>query len=72
MDLIQTLGGIDARHLAQANYEKTLVLLWALKEGAVAIADVHLSPDGWQIVRQPPPAVPVAEPVSPAPTEPAK
>lgn len=39
----------------QANYEKTLMLLAALKSGEVTVSDFELIPGGWNLI-QPKPA----------------
>ena len=57
---------VDARHQVQANYEKTLLLLAALKSGAISLDQFNLVPGGWQLVLAQP-AVVIVEEADPVP-----
>jgi hypothetical protein len=50
MQFMETISHINRLHQAQADYEKTLALVRALKEGSVKLDSVQMTADGWQIV----------------------
>lgn len=54
MDFMTSVNLTDRLHRAEANYEKTLALLAALKSGEVSLQEVRLIQDGWQIAPKPP------------------
>ena len=58
MDLLAQMSVVDQQHMLAANYEKTLLLLRALKAGTAQLAAVTLTDSGWSYTTQP--AVPTA------------
>lgn len=54
-DLLAKLDAIQRAHATAADYEKTLALLAALKDGSVSLDQVALLPGGWNVVSTPPP-----------------
>jgi hypothetical protein len=51
----ETCSEISRRHQLQADYEKTIALLHALKAGEVALDQVTMTPDGgWNFNAAPP------------------
>jgi hypothetical protein len=72
-ELLAEINRIHELAAAQANYNKTLALLRALKAGTVALDRVRLTPDGWQVAALLAPAVEavadVSEPKSEAEAE---
>ena len=48
-EFLAELARLDQLAAAQNNYHKTLALLRALKAGVIALSEVRLTPDGWQV-----------------------
>lgn len=42
---------------AQLNYEKTMILLRALKQGEMSLDDIALTGDGWTLITRPEPEI---------------
>lgn len=62
-DLNQRLLDSDRANAVQRNYEKTLMLLVALKAGQVTVNDFVMTADGgWQLVMEQPVADSLPEP----------
>lgn len=55
-ELRQQLGAMHSATMAQLNYAKTLILLRALKSGAVMLEQVVLDGDNWSVFDAPEPA----------------
>lgn len=66
-ELNQKILQIGQIHELQSNYEKTLLLLSAIKSGQIDIEDFVLTEGGWQL-RMPPAFVPES-PVDVAPID---
>ncbi len=49
-DLLQKMSEINRRQELAKDYEKSLALLAALKEGTVQLGSVQLTESGWQLV----------------------
>lgn len=65
-EFLRELDVIHQQHATAANYAKTLALLRALKSGEIALDNVVLTADGWNVSKVPPAgeaaALKVAEP----------
>jgi hypothetical protein len=71
-ELLRELETINALAAVRADYTKTLALLRALKAGAVALDQVRMTSDGWQVGEQDQPQLAVVvEPPEPGNDEPA-
>lgn len=65
-ELLKELETINALASVRADYTKTLALLRALKAGAVALDQVRMTADGWQVGEQEQPQLSVVvEPPEP-------
>lgn len=53
MTIHEELAAINRQHNLQADYEKTLALLRALKACEVQLDQVTMLPDGWRLQGQP-------------------
>lgn len=63
-DVSKRLGDLHQASAVALDYQKTLLLLRALKAGEVSLDQVQMTADGWQLVDVVEPASEVAEPES--------
>jgi hypothetical protein len=52
-EFLEKLNAIHQQHALAANYAKTLALLQALKAGEIAVDNVVLTGDGWNVIEVP-------------------
>ena len=67
--LLQELKQIDAQAALQADYQKTLALLRAIKAGDISLDNVTMTDNGWTVEDRLPPPEPAEDITAEPPTE---